>query len=75
MNVGYTKDAQLVSFVINILSTISMVIGLAFEQRRIRHLEELKTTREELKALYGESEKLANPFETVALNFDKEKWN
>lgn len=76
VNKAYAKDAQIIFFLISILSGISMSIGLLFEQKRIRQLEELRTTREELKALYGEEEEQkATPFGTVALNFDKEQWN
>ena len=73
----YKGDAQLVFFAVSILSALSISAGLYVEQKRIRQLEELKTTREELKALYGEEEgaKENAAFGAVTLNFDKEQWN
>ena len=75
-NAPSKEDAHVVFFLISVISSVSMSIGLFFEQGRVKHLEELRTVRNELKALYGEDkQKATTPFGTVALNFDKEQWN
>ena len=73
----YKDDAHLVFFLITIFSSIALSAGIFLERKRVQQLLELKTTREELKAIYGEQQvkKRANPFEAAALNFDKEQWN
>jgi hypothetical protein len=72
----FKGDARLIFFLVSIMSAISISVGIIMEQRKIRQLEELKTTREELKALYGEEEPKENAsFGAVTLNFDKEQWN
>lgn len=69
------KDADLIFFLITIFSSLSISAGLLLEQKRVKQLAEIKTAREELKALYGdENEKATTPVRTVALNFDKEPW-
>jgi hypothetical protein len=71
----YKKDVYLVFFLITIITSIPMAVGLYFERRRVQHLSELQTTREELKQIYGEEQKgTSGPFGTVAL-YDKEQWN
>ena len=73
----YKDDAHLVFFLITIFSSTAMSIGIYFERKRVQQLVELQTTREELKAIYGEQQtkKRANPFEAAVINFDKEQWN
>jgi hypothetical protein len=73
----FKNDAHLVFFLITIFSSIALFAGIILERKRVLQLLELKTTREELKAIYGEQQvkKRANPFEAAALNFDKEQWN
>jgi hypothetical protein len=73
----FKDDAHLVFFLITIFSSIALTAGIFLERKRVLQLLELKTTREELKAIYGEQQvkKRANPFEAAALNFDKEQWN
>ena len=73
----FKDDAHLVFFLITIFSSIALSAGIFLERKRVLQLLELKTTREELKAIYGEQQikKRANPFEAAALNFDKEQWN
>ena len=73
----FKDDAHLVFFLITIFSSIALSAGILLERKRVQQLLELKTTREELKAIYGEQQvkKRANPFEAAALNFDKEQWN
>jgi hypothetical protein len=74
----YKEDAHLVYFLITIFSCITMAVGIHFERARVRQLAELKTTREELKTIYGEereAKKMTTPREAVILNFDKEQWS
>ncbi len=74
----YKEDAHIVYFLITIFSCITMAIGIHFERARVRQLAELKTTREELKTIYGEerdAKKMTTPREAVILNFDKEQWS
>jgi len=74
---AFKDDAHLVFFLITIFSSIAMSTGIYLERKRVQQLIELQTTREELKAIYGEKEikKRANPFEAAVINFDKEQWN
>jgi hypothetical protein len=72
----FKDDAHLVFFLITIFSSIAMSTGIYLERKRVRQLVELQTTREELKAIYGEqTKKMAAPFEPAVLNFDKKQWN
>ena len=73
----FKDDAHLVFFLITIFSSIAMSAGIYLERKRVQQLVELQTTREELKTIYSgpEPKKMTPPFETVTLNFDKEKWN
>jgi hypothetical protein len=70
----YMKDVYLVYFLITIITSIPMAIGVYFERLRVQHLEEIQTTREELKKIYGEEGDASGSLGTVAL-FDKEQWN
>ena len=74
----YKEDAHIVYFLITIFSCITMAVGIHFERARVRQLAELKTTREELKIIYGaerDAKKMTTPREAVILNFDKEQWS
>jgi hypothetical protein len=72
----YTMDVYLIYYLVTIVTSIPMAIGVFFERQRVRHLSELQTTREELKKIYGSEEREATgPLGTVALNYDKEQWN
>ena len=72
----YTKDVYLLFFLITIVTSIPMGVGIYFERRRVKHLSELQTTREELKKIYGDEDTDSpNSFGTIALNYDKEQWN
>ena len=53
-NDDYKKDAQLVYYLVTILSAILMSIGILIENKRIKRLDELKNTRKELATIYGE---------------------
>lgn len=65
-NKQYRADAQLVYYVVTILSAILMSIGIVIENKRIRKLSELKNTRKELATLYGEKKWL--PSKTAAFS-------
>lgn len=52
-NQQYKEDAQLVYYLVILLSTILMSIGIVIENKRIKKLGELKNTRKELATLYG----------------------
>lgn len=71
-----TNDTYLVYFLITIFSCVSISAGILFERKRVRKLDELRTTRKELKDLYGNDgqKKTTPPFGKVALNFDSDQW-
>ena len=74
----YKDDAHLVYFLITIVSSTAMSVGVFLEKSRVKQLAELKTTREELKAIYREEregKKMTAPKEAVILNFDKKQWS
>lgn len=54
-NGQYKKDAELVYYLITILSTLLMCAGIAIENKRIKKLDELKNTRKELATIYGKT--------------------
>ena len=71
----YKHDAHLVYFLITICSCIVMTTGIFIERKRVSQLAEIKTTRRELKAIYGGQEekpkKMTSPLEAVIINFSK----
>jgi hypothetical protein len=73
----YKDDAHLVYFLITIFSCIMMATGIFIERKRVHHLSELQTTRQELKAIYGSqvAKKIASPLEPAMLNIDKKEWS
>jgi hypothetical protein len=72
----YKMDVYLIYYLVTIITAIPMSVGIYFERKRVRHLSELQTTREELKKIYGDDDTHpGNPFGQVALNYDKEQWN
>jgi hypothetical protein len=54
-NQHYRDDAELVYYLVTILSVILMSVGIIVENKRIRKLGELKNTRKELASIYGKS--------------------
>jgi hypothetical protein len=62
-NKQYKQDAQLVYYLVTLLSAVLMSIGIFIENKRIKKLSELKYTRKELATLYGQTK-------TAALNKD-----
>jgi hypothetical protein len=71
----YKHDAHLVYFLITICSCIVMATGIFMERKRVSQLAEIKTTRRELKAIYGGQEeqpkKMTAPIEAVIINLSK----
>jgi hypothetical protein len=62
-NKQYKQDAQLVYYLVTLLSAGLMSIGIIIENKRIKKIGELKNTRKELATLYGHTK-------TAALNKD-----
>lgn len=71
----YKNDARLIFFMITIITSIPLAVGIIFERKRVRQLAELQTTREELKAIYGEEEPATGPsspsFDAIVFKLDK----
>lgn len=69
----YKNDVHLIFYVINIISTITMTVGLFVEQKRVRQLIELLTTRKELKEIYAKEESKTNSsaIEKMIFKFDQ----
>ena len=53
-NQQYQGDAELVYYLVSILSAILMAIGILIENKRFKKLDELRHTRKELATIYGE---------------------
>lgn len=70
----YKADTFLIYFLTTTLASILMCIGILIERRRIQKLNELKQTRKELSSIYTET-KMAAPYRTAMLDFDKDQWN
>ena len=62
-NKQYKQDAQLVYYLVTLLSAGLMSIGIIIENKRIKKIGELRNTRKELATLYGHTK-------TAALNKD-----
>lgn len=62
-DIQYRQDAELIYFLVNILSVLLMSTGIFIENKRIKKLDDLKITRKELATIYGEEK-------VVALNKD-----
>jgi hypothetical protein len=71
MDHSFQDDARLVFFALSIISAIVMSVGLLFERRRVSKLFEIKTTRQELKALYADEQtKTIAPLEAIVFNME-----
>lgn len=67
----YQHDARLAFNAMTIISAILISIGIVFERKRVAKLFEIKTTREELKALYANEEtKTIAPLEAIVFNME-----
>ena len=74
----FKDDAHIVYFLITIVSSTTMSVGIYLEKSRVKQLVELKTTREELKTIYREERegnKMTTPNEAVIINFDNKQWS
>ncbi|MCG2613148.1 hypothetical protein LZZ85_02615 [Terrimonas sp. NA20] len=71
MNNSFQDDARLVFFALSIVSALVMSVGLLFERKRVAKLFEIKTTREELKALYVDEQiKTTASLEAIVFNME-----
>ncbi len=53
-NTQYHADAELIYYLVVILSSLVMSVGIFIENKRIKKLDDLKNTRKELATVYGE---------------------
>jgi hypothetical protein len=53
-NTQYQDDSRLIYYLVTIISALLMSIGILIENKRLKKLDELKNTRKELAAIYGE---------------------
>ena len=67
-NQQYQEDAELIYYLISILSAILMMIGILIENKRFKKLGELKHTRKELATIYGEKKVAAFKKDSRFLN-------
>lgn len=67
-NQQYRVDAELIYYLVTILSTILMSIGILIENKRLKKLDELRHTRKELATIYGEKKVAAFKKDSRFLN-------
>lgn len=69
----YKNDVHLIFYLINIISAVTMSVGLFVEHKRVRQLIELLTARKELKEIYAKEESKANSsaIEKMIFKFDQ----
>jgi len=69
----YKNDVHLIFYLINIISAITMAIGLSVEHKRVRQLIELLTARKELQEIYAKEESKTNSsaIEKMIFKFDQ----
>ena len=67
-NQQYQDDAELVYYLVSILSAILMAIGILIENKRFKKLDELRHTRKELATIYGEKKVAAFKKDSRFLN-------
>lgn len=70
----HVADTFLVYFLVVTFSSLLMCAGIIIERKRVQKLNELKTTRKELSAMYDDT-KIAAPKRAAMLDFDREQWN
>jgi hypothetical protein len=71
----FIDDTFLVYFWVVTFSSLLLSAGLFAEEKRIRKLNELKTTRRELSDIYAGEKKAVPRRKTAMLDFDREQWN
>jgi hypothetical protein len=67
-NQQYRGDAELIYYLVSILSAILMAIGIVIENKRFKKLDELRHTRKELATIYGEKKVAAFKKDSRFLN-------
>ena len=67
-NQQYQVDAELIYYLVSILSAILMSIGILIENKRFKKLDELRHTRKELATIYGEKKVAAFKKDSRFLN-------
>ena len=67
-NQQYRVDAELIYYLVSILSAILMSIGILIENKRFKKLDELRHTRKELATIYGEKKVAAFKKDSRFLN-------
>jgi len=67
-NQQYRGDAELIYYLVTILSAILMTTGILIENKRFKKLDELRHTRKELATIYGEKKVAAFKKDSRFLN-------
>ena len=67
-NERYHVDAELIYYLVSILSAFLMAIGILIENKRFKKLDELRHTRKELATIYGEKKVAAFKKDSRFLN-------
>lgn len=67
-NERYHVDAELIYYLVSILSSILMTVGILIEKKRFQKLDELRHTRKELATIYGEKKVAAFKKDSRFLN-------
>jgi hypothetical protein len=67
-NERYQGDAELIYYLVSILSSILLAIGILIENKRFKKLDELRHTRKELATIYGEKKVAAFKKDSRFLN-------
>ncbi|MBK6936249.1 MAG: hypothetical protein IPH18_04690 [Chitinophagaceae bacterium] len=75
VNEQYVDDTFLIYYLCTVFSSLLLTAGIVFESKRVHKLNELKVTRKELQMIYTNAPKMATPFRTAMLDFEKEHWN
>jgi len=75
METPFVEDTFLVYFWVVTFSSLLLSAGLVLEQKRMRKLHELRTTRKELLDVYGAEKKAVPVSHTAILDFDRDSWN
>ena len=70
----HIADTFLVYFLVVTFSSLLMCAGIIIEKKRVHKLNELKTTRKELSAIYKDTNKAASK-KAALLDFDRDQWN
>ena len=69
----HVADTFLIYFLVTTFSSLLLCAGIIIERKRVQKLNEVKTARKELAAIYKDTATPA-PFRGPMLDFDKEPW-